>query len=454
MNAPFTSPAGPVTLATPAEHTAAPPAQADLVVIGGGVAGVMTAWFAAKAGQSVALVEKGRIAGEQSSRNWGWIRQQGRDPDELPMVMEANRIWRALQSETNEPLGLQETGTVYLINNESDFARYEAWMEHARAHGLRTRMLSRAEMRDMLPDAAEDWKGAMWTPTDMRAEAWQAVPALARAAARRDVAVCEDCAVRRLDIEAGQVAGVVTEKGRIRAPRVVLAGGAWSSLFLRAHGVHIPQLSVRSTVAATEALPQVFAGCAADDSLAFRRRMDGGYNLAPSSYHELWIGPDAFRALRAFVPQLKAEPFGTSYRLSAPRGWPDAWTTPRKWEADEESPFERMRVLDPTPNAKKAREVADRFARIFPKLGEVKVKKAWAGMIDTMPDLVPVIDRVESLPGLVVLTGLSGHGFGIGPGVGRVAADLAMDRDPGHDLSRFRLSRFSDGSKLEPGPHL
>ena len=74
-------------------------------------------------------------------------------------------------------------------------------------------------------------------------------------------------------------------------------------------------------------------------------------------------------------------------------------------------------------------------------------------MIDTMPDILPVIDRA-AIPGLTIATGLSGHGFGIGPGVGRVVADLVTGNDPGHDLSRFRLSRFSDGTKIAPGASL
>jgi hypothetical protein len=74
-------------------------------------------------------------------------------------------------------------------------------------------------------------------------------------------------------------------------------------------------------------------------------------------------------------------------------------------------------------------------------------------MIDTLPDVVPVVDRVEKLPGLTIATGMSGHGFGIGPGMGRVVADLVAGNDPGHDLTRFRLSRFTDGSAIvPPGP--
>ena len=125
---------------------------------------------------------------------------------------------------------------------------------------------------------------------------WVALPAIARAAVRVGVIIVENCAVRTLDIAAGRVTGVVTEHGRIQAPEVVLAGGAWSQLFLRRHGLSIPQLSVRATVAATAPLPQVFEGGAVDDKLSFRLRDDGSYTLGVSGFHELFVGPDAFRA--------------------------------------------------------------------------------------------------------------------------------------------------------------
>ncbi|MEO8242749.1 MAG: FAD-binding oxidoreductase, partial [bacterium] len=91
------------------------------------------------------------------------------------------------------------------------------------------------------------------------------------------------------------------------------------------------------------------------------------------------------------------------------------------------------------------------FSAAFPEIGRPEIKSAWAGMIDTTPDVLPVLDRVASLPGLVIATGMCGHGFGIGPGIGRVVADLVVGGEVEHDLSRFRLSRFSDGSKLVPG---
>ncbi|MCB2115897.1 MAG: FAD-binding oxidoreductase [Rhodobacteraceae bacterium] len=436
-----------------ARFTGALPEAADVVVIGGGVIGVMTAWFLARAGVRVVLCEKGRIAGEQSSRNWGWVRQQGRDPAELPIMVEAMSIWKGLGAEVGADLGFRQTGVLYLQNSEADRARHEGWLPHAQAHGLDTRLLSRAEVAALVPHAA-DWIGGLWTASDARAEPWVAVPAIAAALAAKGAVIREDCAVRALDIAGGKVAGVVTEAGRIRADRVVLAGGAWSSLLARAHGVRFPQLSVRSSVAATMPLPEVFAGAAVDGTLAFRRRLDGGYTLAPGDFHEFFIGPDAFRHFRAYLPQIRQDISATRFRPVAPSGYPDAWGTPRRWDADGISPFERMRVLDPAPNRAEIERLRGRFAAAFPALGAPELRLAWAGMIDTMPDVVPVLDHVAALPGLTIATGMAGHGFGIGPGMGRVVADLVEGRAPGHDLTRFRLSRFSDGSTLELGPGL
>lgn len=168
----------------------------------------------------------------------------------------------------------------------------------------------------------------------------------------------------------------------------------------------------------------------------------------------MFVGPDAFRALPKFRAQLMASPFGTRCLPAAPKGYPDAWGTKRQWDGDEVSPFEGIRVLNPKPNAGKLRKVAAEVEKLFPEVGPIRYRAMWAGMIDTMPDVVPVVDRVDAIPGLTIGTGMSGHGFGIGPGMGRMLADLVCGDAPGHDLGRFRLSRFSDGSAMELGPAL
>ena len=194
-------------------------------------------------------------------------------------------------------------------------------------------------------------------------------------------------------------------------------------------------------------------GNAADSRFAFRRRVDGGYTIAPGSVHDFFIGPDAFRGFGKFLPVMKNDIWSTSFHAAAPKGFPDAWGIARRWDVSKPSPFEAMRVLNPSPNMKALGAVQDAFASAFPKLDRPKLRAAWGGMIDTLSDMVPLLDQAAT-KGLFIATGMSGHGFGIGPGVGRVVADLVMGRATGHDVSRFRLSRFSDGSKIRVAPTL
>ncbi len=443
----------PISDASPIRFAAPLPERVDVAIIGGGVIGVMTAWFLAARGLSTLILEKGRIAGEQSSRNWGWVRQQGRDPAELPIMVEAMAIWKRLAAEMGDNLGFRQTGVLYLAKTESELAGFEAWTDHSRAHQLDTRLLTGAETAAMLKGAAKPWKGALYTASDARAEPWVAIPKLADAAQARGVAIRENCAVRGLDLAAGRVAGVITEHGRVACDHVVLAAGAWSRLFLGQHGIRIPQLSVLASVAATEPMAEVFPGNAADDDFAFRRRADGGYSIAPGGSHDFFVGPDAFRSFGFYLPTLRKDFRATRFRAMAPPGFPDAWGTRRRWAMDRPGPFEGCRILNPAPNMGTLARVQDAFAAAFPGLGRPKLKAAWAGMIDTMPDVVPIVDHAP-ITGLTIATGMSGHGFGIGPGMGRVVADLVTGGAVGHDLSRFRLSRFFDGSLIAPGPSL
>ncbi|ARO14789.1 FAD dependent oxidoreductase [Ketogulonicigenium robustum] len=443
----------PVTEAAPIVHNTMIPASADVVVVGGGIIGLMTAWFIAEAGQSVVVLEKGRVAGEQSSRNWGWIRNQGRDAGEIPIMAESHRIWAEIAPQLDTDIGLRQEGTLYVARSGRALGRYEDWLRHARAWRLDSRIVTPAEVQSLLPGAADCGVGGLYTPSDMKAEPHIAVPALARAAVARGVQIVENCAVRDLDVAGGRIAGVVTERGRIAASEVAVAGGAWSSLLLRRVGVHIPQLAVRSSVARTSAF-QAPAGQASTGLFAFRRRLDGGVTLAPSDVHDFYIGPAAFRNFRAYLPQLRRDFKSTKLVPWGPAHYPDSWTQKRNWSADDVSPFEVTRVLNPAPNMSYLNAALDRLNAMFPAAAPIRIEQAWAGMIDTMPDVVPVIDRAVSLPGLTIATGMCGHGFGIGPGVGRVTADLVLNNAPRHDLSRFCLSRFSDGSRVDFGSAL
>ncbi len=398
------------------------------------------------------LAEKGRVAGEQSSRNWGWIRQQGRDAAELPIMMRARALWLEVDRETNGQCGVSVNGCYYIASSEQGVADQEAWLAIAQEHGLDSRRLSRGALSEAFSGQIPDrWLGGIVTPSDMRGEPWQAVPAVARLAQREGVQIREDCAVRALDLEAGRVTGVVTEHGRVACEQVVLAGGAWSSLFARNAGLVFPQLSVRATVAQTAPMDEFFSGNAADEEFAIRRRVDGGYSLAPSGAHAFYVGPDMFRNLGVYMPLMRRSWRDTEPSAAAPTGFPDGWRTPRRWAADDVSPFEKTRVLEPLPDQKDIVALQDRFAARFAGLGRPEIKSSWAGMIDTMPDVVPIVDRAPMLDGLVIATGMSGHGFGIGPGMGQVVANMVQGKEPEFDLSRFRFGRFTDGAKMDLG---
>jgi len=446
---------GPIDLHTPIRFQDDLPEATDVVVIGGGIIGVSTALFLADEGYAVTLIEKGRMACEQSSRNWGWIRQHGRDEDELPIMIEANRLWGELDEQVRGRTGFTRGSIMYLASSDAVMEKRAKWVEIAKQHQLDTRMLTKAEIADHIDQgggAAHEWVGATYTANDARAEAWQAVPALCELAQERGVRIVEACAARALETENGQLRGIITEQGTIRCEQAVLAAGAWSSLFLQRHDVRIPQLSVRSSVSATAPMKEVFKGNAADETLAFRRREDGGYNISISNLHDLYLGPDAFRNFFKWLPVAAEHWRETKLRMSAPSGFPDQWRTPRKWAEDEISPFEQTRVLAPQPATQRLDELKEEFARRFPQLGRPELTHTWGGMIDAMPDIVPIVDHVPDIKGLILATGMSGHGFGIGPGFGKIIAKMIGGKPVGHKMERFRFSRFTDGSKMRPGP--
>ena len=445
---PMISEATPIVFADPL------PEAVDVVVIGAGIVGTTTSYFLAQRGVRVLLCEKGRVAGEQSSRNWGWVRQQGRDYAELPIMMESNRIWRGLAAQSGEKdTSFTESGCLYLAEKEAELARFETWYDIAKQHQLDTRMLSAREAASLAPGIEGRWTGGMLTPSDGRAEPFVAVPALARAARRQGVTVIEGCAVRTVESQDGRVSAVVTERGRVHTGAAVLAGGAWSTYFAANTGVDLPQLIVRSTAARTHPdadrdLPNV-----SSPGLSIRRRADGGYTVSTGDLAEHYVSPRSFKDFTKYLKLMKASARDLRLKIGPPADYPGAWRAKKRWRGDETSPFERMRVVNPPPSETVRRRLEERLPRRAPRLAALGIAEIWAGMIDVTPDAVPYLCEAASPKGFFIGTGMSGHGFGFGPGAGRVLADLVQGRPPGYDLSRFRLNRFHDGSAIVPGPY-
>jgi glycine/D-amino acid oxidase-like deaminating enzyme len=260
------------------------------------------------------------------------------------------------------------------------------------------------------------------------------------------------CAVRGIERGAGRVNAVVTERGRVACDTVLLAGGAWTGLFCASLVVRLPQLKVLSSVMRTAPVADGPDTCTYMNDLGYRRRLDGGYTLARGSGFIVPLVPDSLRYLREYLPTVRKEGTALKPRLNSQSV--REMCSPRRWALDRPSPFEKTRVLDPAPNKALNREAREAMIRLYPQFRDVPIVQEWAGYIDVTPDVVPYIGAVGTLPGLTIATGFSGHGFGIGPGAGRLAADLATGQTPQVDPSPFRVSRFSDGSPIVIGPEI
>jgi glycine/D-amino acid oxidase-like deaminating enzyme len=426
------------------------PARADVVIIGGGIIGTSAALFLAEKGVSAVLCEKGHIAGEQSSRNWGWCRKMARDPRELPLIIESLRLWQGMNERVEAETGFRQPGIMYLAETAAELGQLESWLDHARQYQLDTRLVTRAEAAELMPGLTGNWAGGLYTASDGKAEPQRAAPAIAEAARRKGASIVTQCAVRGIDTAGGRVAGVVTEKGRIACANVVLAGGAWSRLFCGNLGTELPQLKVLASVMRTEPLSGGPEISASGGLFGIRKRMDGGYTVATLGVRTIDLVPDNFRLFFPYLPAARLHRKKLRFRVG--RRWVEEWRMKRHWALDEATPFEAVRTLDPEPDPYVLDRARTAAAEAFPLFQNMAIAERWGGMIDVMPDAIPVISAVDSVPGFFIATGFSGHGFGIGPGAGKLIADMAAGDPTLVDPAPFRLTRFTDGSNPRPHP--
>jgi len=424
------------------------PRAADVVVIGGGIIGSASAYHLAKRGVSVALIEKGHVGAEQSSRNWGWCRQQGRDPAEIPLSRHSLTLWGELAAEIGVDVGFRRTGVLFVTQDPAELADWERWIALARDHQVHSRLLSAAETRALTPGCTIDWLGGLHTPSDGRAEPAKAAPALADAARRLGATIHQGCAARGLETQAGAVSAVVTERGTIRTGAVLCAGGAWASLFCRRHAIDLPQANVLGSALFTAPAPALIEGAIGTPRLGLRRRLDGGYTIAMRGRGTVDVTPQLLRYARRFWPTYARGPRKLKLRIG--RAFLREWRHGSQWALDAPSPFEAVRVLDPRPDAALLDQALAEIKAAFPGLRDISAAASWGGIIDSTPDAIPVISPVATLPGFHLATGFSGHGFGVGPAAGRLAADLIMGQAPIVDPQPFRYARLIDGSRLTP----
>ena len=183
--------------------------------------------------------------------------------------------------------------------------------------------------------------------------------------------------------------------------------------------------------------------------LAMTRRLDGSYTLAISGRATLELTPQGIRFAREFMPQfiqrLKAVQLGVSGSF---------FTGPESLSAvlgRDPSIFEATRVLSPAPNPTLVAAIKANLAATFPQLANLELEDAWGAYVDCTPDAVPVVSAVDRIDGLYLAAGCSGHGFGLGPGIGKLMSELVAHDATSVDAAHFRLDRLVDGSTIKVG---
>lgn len=416
------------------------PESADVVIIGGGIVGVSAAYYLARRGVTVALVEKGRIGAEQSSRNWGWCRQQNRDARELPMAVASLALWDRFAEELGDDLGFRRCGLLYLSNDEAQLAGWAKWREFAIRQGVVTHMLTPEQATARGSATGKSWKGGVFSPTDGTADPSRAAPMIARGIMKAGGSVHQFCAARGIETAGGRVSAVVTEKGTIRTGTVIHAGGAWASSFLNQLGIRFPQSSVRSSILSVAPGAIGLPDALHTTEVSVTRRSDGGYALAISGGARVDPTPQQLRYARQFMPMFLRR--WRSTRIGGLEGWKSGHETLGRWALDAPTPMEAKRILDPTPDARQIAETHARAMQLLPALRAVPIAARWAGYIDSTPDGVPAIGELTGLPGFILAAGFSGHGFGIGPGAGHMIADIITGAKPIVDPQAYRPERL------------
>ncbi|TJY66244.1 FAD-binding oxidoreductase [Arthrobacter sp. CAU 1506] len=428
------------------------PSEADVVVIGGGIAGISTALFLNEYGLRTVVFEKGFVGGESSSRNFGWVYSNGFHEDKLPLAVDAKNIWTGLANRFGFDVSVRQGGNLQLASNEEELEAQRAWQREASQRfpkDIDAKILRASELDELIPRASAKYIGALHQPSDGSAEPTHAVPLIAKGARAEGVKVFAPVAVRAVETEGGAVHSVVTEHGEVRTKRVVVAGGAWSRLFLGNLGINLPQQNITSNVIRVKG-GTAHQGAGHGGGVAWREQIDGSYSIGVTP-HPIPVTWDSFRVLPDFMPalrQLLKNPLNSPLTIRVGSDLLQSMRTNRRWRNDEITEFERVRMLTAKPLMRAGDRAVAATREFFPALADARIIERWAGVIDATPDYTSVISEVPAMPGLFINTGHGAQGFALGPGAGRLAAQLVAEQAPLVDPEPFRLSRFSDGQPL------
>lgn len=416
------------------------PKSTTVVIIGGGIVGLTAALTLAERNIPVVVVEKGRAGMEQSSRNLGWIRKTNRLANDIPLSLEADKLWAGMKERTGEDIGYRQEGCMFIARNAKEMETYDKWLKSVSHLDLGSRLLSNDEIHKLVPDGKEKFKGAIYTPTDGYSEQTKAPFAIARAAVAKGAVIVENCAARSWETSGGKITSVITEKGEIKCEQVLFAAGLWARRFLGNMGINFTTLPLICSVLKTKPIDIDTKIAVAAPDFSFRKHDDGGFVIMQRGAIDAPMTIDHFKVGHKYMKQLATH--GHGLRIGLGRYFFEELGMKRKWSKEDITPFEKIRTMNPDVSQHLLKEALDNLSRAWPKFKDVQIDQVWGGMMDIVPDSNPIIDRYEEIGGLTLAIGFSGHGYGTSPAAGQLAADLVMNEKPLVDPTIYSSKRL------------